>query len=329
MASARIAVIGAGISGLSCASVLQAAGVRASVLDKSDHPSGRMSTRRGDGWQCDHGAQYFTARDADFRLEVARWQRAGTASLWSPRMRVIERDRSEARESSVERFVGVPHMAAPVELLAAGLSSSMSTTVCALRRERDGWRVNSADRGWLAETFGAVLLALPAPQVVPLIRQAAPDLAELAGAVRMLGCWALMPRYDTQVDLPFDAAFVNHGPLRWLARDSSKAGRSGQETWVLHANTGWSEAHLDEEPGTVAAVLLEAFAALGAPAPKAWSAHRWRYADTARPLDEGCAWDARIGLGLCGDWIGGGKVEGAWLSGRALAHAVLQDPNFR
>ena len=25
-----------------------------------------MSTRRGEGWQCDHGAQYFTVRDARF-----------------------------------------------------------------------------------------------------------------------------------------------------------------------------------------------------------------------------------------------------------------------
>jgi predicted NAD/FAD-dependent oxidoreductase len=38
-----------------------------------------MSTRRGDGWQCDHGAQYFTARDPGFRAEVARWQAAGVA----------------------------------------------------------------------------------------------------------------------------------------------------------------------------------------------------------------------------------------------------------
>jgi hypothetical protein len=29
-------------------------------------------------------------------------------------------------------------------------------------------------------------------------------------------------------------------------------------------------------------------------------------------------------LGLCGDWLHGGKVEGAWLSGRALAQQVLK-----
>jgi predicted NAD/FAD-dependent oxidoreductase len=36
--------------------------------------------------------------------------------------------------------------------------------------------------------------------------------------------------------------------------------------------------------------------------------------------------DAVPGLdqGLCGDWLNGGKLEGAWLSGRALAQQVLQ-----
>jgi len=43
-------------------------------------------------------------------------------------------------------------------------------------------------------------------------------------------------------------------------------------------------------------------------------------------LTAGCWWDAHAGLGLCGDWLHGGKVEGAWLSGRALARCVLGTP---
>ena len=75
-----VAVIGAGLSGLSCAHALLQAGHTVHLFDKSRGPSGRMSTRRAEDahgpWQCDHGAQYFTARDAAFRAEVARWQQA-------------------------------------------------------------------------------------------------------------------------------------------------------------------------------------------------------------------------------------------------------------
>lgn len=48
-----------------------------------------MSTRHGNDWKCDHGAQYFTARHSDFRAEVARLQRVGAADLWHPRLQVI------------------------------------------------------------------------------------------------------------------------------------------------------------------------------------------------------------------------------------------------
>ena len=56
-ATPHIAVVGAGIAGLACATTLQQAGVQVSVFDKSRGAGGRMSTRRTDSWQCDHGAQ--------------------------------------------------------------------------------------------------------------------------------------------------------------------------------------------------------------------------------------------------------------------------------
>jgi len=54
-----------------------------------------------------------------------------------------------------------------------------------------------------------------------------------------------------------------------------------------------------------------------------WSqAHRWLYALVDVPLDVGCLWDADLGIGACGDWCNGARIEGAWLSGEALAGRV-------
>ena len=128
-----------------------------------------------------------------------------------------------------------------------------------------------------------------------------------------------MLRYAAPVAMPWDGAFINTGPLRWVARDSSKPGRTGPETWLLHASAEWSEAHIEDSADSVTTALLAAFAALGGPAPQAVTAHRWRYADTEPALTLGYWWDDEIRLGLCGDWLSGGKVEGAWLSGMALA----------
>lgn len=322
----HIAVIGAGIAGLSCATTLQQGGCTVRVFDKSRGPAGRMSTRRGDDWQCDHGAQYFTARDPHFRAEVARWQEAGVAGLWQPRLQVIGGAALHTLGAPVERFVGTPRMTAPASLLAEALTLRRETTIRQLQRHADGWHLFSAEHAWLNACFDAVILAIPAPQAMPLLLQTAPELATLAGSAVMRGSWTLMLQFSAPVDLPFDAAFVNQGPLRWIARDNSKPGRSGKESWTLQANAKWSEAHLDDDAGRVAATLLEAFAELGGPPPQAYSTHCWRYADSDPALDIGYAWHPDSALGLCGDWLNGGKVEGAWLSGRAIAQELLQSP---
>ena len=59
------------------------------------------------------------------------------------------------------------------------------------------------------------------------------------------------------------------GFLSWIARDSAKPGRakpgrastanSAQETWVLHASSQWSEAHVDDDKSIVSEHMLAAF----------------------------------------------------------------------
>ncbi len=322
--SAPVALIGAGLAGLSCATALQQAGIAVQLFDKSRGPSGRMSTRRGEDWACDHGAQYFTARDPRFRAELSRWQSAGVAAPWAPQLAVLGGLGRHHPDERIQRWVGQPQMTAPARWLAESLPLALTSTVSALRRDAAGrWQLQTAEQGWLDGTFGAVLLALPAPQAAALLPRQSAELAALCAQVRMRACWALMLQYEQPPELPFEAAFVNTGPLRWIARNSSKPGRSGVETWLLHAEAEWSESHLDTPPEQVAALMLQAFAEHGGPAPQRWTAHRWRYADSAPALDPGCAWQAELGLGLCGDWLHGGKVEGAWLSGLALAEALI------
>ena len=326
-----IAVIGAGLSGLSCAQTLLAAGHTVHLVDKSRGPSGRMSTRRAEDdngpWQCDHGAQYFTARNPVFRAQVARWQAAGVAAQWNARLASFDGTAWTTPHTALERFVGTPRMTSPAAWLVQELQGQATvqwqTTVSRIERTGHCWALTSAEHGLLPDKVDAVVLAVPAPQAVPLLLPIAPAGAAVAASARMRGSWAVMLRYAAPVVMPWDGAFINAGPLRWVARDSSKPGRTGQETWLLHASPQWSEAHIEDDAHAVTAALLAAFAALGGPAPRAATAHRWRYADTEAALNLGSWWDDTAHVGLCGDWLNGGKVEGAWLSGRAAAQQVL------
>lgn len=47
-------------------------------------------------------------------------------------------------------------------------------------------------------------------------------------------------------------------------------------------------------------------------------------ASGAEPVRQ-CWWDATRGLGVCGDFLGGNGVEGAWQSAQALIEEVSRD----
>ena len=61
----RIAVIGAGISGIYVAKELSKF-AQVTVFEKSRGFGGRMSTRTRDDFEFDHGAQYFTVKSNEF-----------------------------------------------------------------------------------------------------------------------------------------------------------------------------------------------------------------------------------------------------------------------
>ena len=136
----------------------------------------------------------------------------------------------------------------------------------------------------------------------------------------------VMVSFAERLDVAFGGAFVSRSPLAWVARNVSKPGRPKGECWVLHATPEWSAEQLEASPEHVAEQLLSAFAdALGRALPPVAfrSAHRWRFARTADPLGASHLWDGELGLGVCGDWTHGSRVEDAYTSGEALARALV------
>ncbi len=312
IAPKHIAIVGAGMAGLACADLLTRAGHTALLHDKGRGPGGRMSTRRlqtplGDV-AFDHGAQYFTARDPAFARLVADWSALGLVAPWP--------------QAGTEAWVGVPGMNAIVRHMAASHDVSWDSPISALvRREAGWWLIGKAGE---AGPFDAVIVAVPAEQAAAMLSLHDFSMARLALNARSQPCWTGMMVFDARLDaLP--SVVRQSGAIAWAARNSEKPDRSGPEAWVVQASPAWSGERLEDSPGRIEAQLLAALAeAAGCaiPQPVAAAVHRWRYALSAGTGD-GALWNPAIGLGVCGDWLLGPRIECAWLSGRMLAESCL------
>ena len=134
----RVAVVGAGISGLTAASRLARGGCAVTVYETGRGPGGRTSTRRagpdGAGWQFDHGAQYFSAKDPAFRAIAEEWRADGLVAEWAGTFGALDAATGtfvrEAPEGTKERWVGTPSMNA----VAKGLARRPGISLVASRR---------------------------------------------------------------------------------------------------------------------------------------------------------------------------------------------------
>ncbi|MEM9702367.1 MAG: FAD-dependent oxidoreductase, partial [Planctomycetota bacterium] len=313
----RVAVIGAGIAGLTAARTLQDAGWAVEVFDKGRGVGGRSSTRReGENGELtfDHGAQYFTVKDDRFRRYVDAWVEQGVVAKWAGRIAALERGELTFKDSA-DRYVGVPCMSSLPRHLASELSVHSRRPVAAIERAGDRWRLRLAD-GEAADGFDTVLVTAPAPQTAALL-DGLTDLADSVRTARQQASWAALLAFESDLNPPFDGIFLNDqtlpdgspNPLAWASRETSKPKRPGApDRWVLHAAPDWSEEHVDREPTDVLPDMVDAFRSLFKqatgkliPEPSFSVAHRWRYAQVAaaaladRPGE--CLFDAERSLG--------------------------------
>lgn len=321
MTQKTIAIVGAGLAGLSCAVRLTGLGHHVELFEKSRGPAGRMSTKRGDDWAADHGAQYFTARDPLFIEQVEKWQADQVVALWTPDIKVYEANQWSTFQSQDLRFVGTPAMNTPAKQLASGLLLHASQTIDALSHKDGQWFLQSAEAGAIAQGFDELILAIPGPQALALAQHLDPGIEAIAGQSNMKGCWTLMARFEQKPEVPFEAAFVNQEIISWVARNSSKPQRTGQESWTIQANPLWSQEFIELSKEDVADQMLACAKKLGLDSTGAEiSMHRWRYASGSTTATLGFYSNPALHLGMCGDWLNGGRVEGAWLSGYRLAN---------
>lgn len=294
----RIAIIGAGLAGLSAARILAGAAHIVVVFEKSRGLGGRLATRRTEFGAIDHGAPGIPD---SVPIGGETWLGAD-ASM---------------------RQTGLPGVSGLARKLTHGLAIRTQVEVQPLMRAGESWTLTDQTGVGLGE-YDRVIITAPPVQAAALAAADEGLAAEMAPA-KMSPLWTLMlafadPTGLEQEVLPLEGALSKAIPML------AKPGQMGLERWTLHASEAWSEANLELETEEAAQDLFDAFREQAdVPGePDYLSAHRWRYARVRSALGRPFVANADASLIAGGDWALGDLASHAIESGKAMAAHVLE-----
>lgn len=312
-------VIGAGLSGLTLARKLSENSSDVVLIEKSGSAGGRLSTRRSEAGNFDHGAQYLTNRAPGFAALLAQLADSGDVARWNP----------SGKDSTHPWWVGQPGMSAIGKAMACELDISYQTRATQILKQGRKFLVHTqqADADGPVYRASRVVAAVPAPQALALLAPIDPEFETLLN-VGMAPCWSAMLAFEHPLAGVSDLSRGQDGDvLGLIARNSSKPGRTG-ETFVMHATLQWSRAHVETDRETVRSSMLEAMRrqtglADNLPCPVLSEVHRWLYAFVDKPLNQDFLANSQKNLFACGDWSIGARAQAAHHSGQALADHIM------
>lgn len=322
-----IAIIGAGLAGLSAARKLAETDARVVVLEKSRGLGGRAATRRIDGIPVDHGAQFFTARSETFQSQTQAWQESGVCRVWSHGFhRAIDgRITAPDPRDAHPRYACPEGMTALAKHLAMEIDIRRSTRALGIYQRGKDFEIE-CDNG-LAIRCRHLLLTAPLGQALELVDPLLSDVDRIKLATEpMHPCFAILAENLGPVPEWKGLVIVN-GALTWIGADFTKRPEKAGPRWmVLHASGEFTRAHY-ADPITEVAERLIAEAARIDPANLGQlnfrDSHRWRYARVVQSLVGSC-YRSESGLYFAGDAFGS-TLESAWCSGRAAAELLLSN----
>ena len=332
--SLHVAVIGAGIAGLTCAQTLLSSSssspIQISLFEKST-THGRTATRDVPSiGSFDHGAPHFAASSPLFQTQVESWVKEG---LVFP---------SSEQEQEQPHYVAHPSMRSLPTHLAKGLTIHRPLLITRLEKTQGGekWALYTAE-GPVQGLYDAVVVAVPAEQSRELLASSplSSPLALPLAQVKSVPCLSLMAAWMPPLESRVRGWVKEEGVLASARRDDLKTpGRAKGERWVVHATAEYSAEHIQTEPFPKDLVVGQMLRAFGdrvgggggeLPTPAYVAVQRWLYAQTFSPASPAFGWEEKERVGACGDgWCGGeGEKEGierAWVSGRRLGEAMLR-----
>jgi renalase len=323
----KIAIIGTGLSGLTLAKKLESH-ANVTLFEKARGVGGRLSTRRTPHYEFDHGAQYFTVRDAEFQQFVDELIVAKVVERWDARFAELTESappRLTHWNTSPAHYVGVTGMNSIAKYIASSLNVKLNTCVTRIERVGGAWKLSSDQQADLG-CFDWVISTAPVKQTKALMPLSFKHLNQLQ-SITMQACYALMLGFNSPIILPWEAAMVKNSNISWISVNSCKPQRQPNATMVALSSNEWADEHIEAENTVIIASMLDEIIRLtdiDSQQIDYVDLHRWRYANAPKVELTEPLIDVSEQLAVCGDWCISGRVESSYVAAKTLASALIK-----
>ena len=327
-----IAIVGAGLSGLTIANVISD-DADVTVFEKARGVGGRMSTRYADEFYFDNGTQFFTARNKKFKQFLAPHFSSGLVQEWQGNLVTLEKGKTMVDRRWLEpHYVATPGMNNLCKKLAENIKINLNCDIAPLgEKSNQGWELFDKNGSGLGY-YDWVVSTAPPPQTIHLFDKFLPR-DSILNQSKFLASYSLMFGFHKKWVYPWMAADILNSPLEWIAVNSTKPGRNQNlTTLVVHSSNRWAETHVDDDLEKTGCFLrdeLHQILKFDVSNPDYFSLHRWRYALLDKLNDEKTKnepyYDKVLQLASVGDWCTRSRIEDTWLNAHDLALRLARD----
>lgn len=317
-----IAIIGAGLAGISAARSLREAGHEVIIFEKSRSYGGRCATRIWEGNVVDHGVQYFYRGnsvdivDQSFHEALNRLDSNLIGEIAAP----IVNELFEIEPQHSPRCYYLPGNNRLAKALAEGLPIQFEHDIASLVSDGAGWRIGE-------DYFDAVISSAPWPQSAKLFGMESVD-DELHYHRCLTAFYLIEGSPSGRAAEFYGIRDRSGGPISWTACENHKRNRIVPNETILVVQTShdFSVEHWDvtgeEWTKRLQTTLAERWSLSETRFQKRFS-HRWRFSRAQRSISPSLP----PGIYLTGDSMVTSNVRSVWRSGVETAKRVLAQLN--
>lgn len=329
----RVAIVGAGVSGLACARKLSRLGHDVVVYEKSRAYGGRCATRRVGPYTFDTGATSIAPRGK--AIEKTMLEELDTTDLIKVERPIYVHKslRVEPGHSMPPRYTYRHGNNTLGKLLGEGITIQFEHTIERFTKSAAGYELHFGTKAGIgtAGGFDALVIAIPSPQAQAILTASGAERA--IEFVHYRPCLSVLLGFAELLEHPPYHALIEpeqQHPLTWLSLESTKSpdrAPVGHTAMVAQMSPAYSRLHYESEDAVIVSATLQYLTRLyGERFAKAEVADvkRWRYSLPENIAMFGTVNPPKSTLVLAGDGLLGGRVEYAYETGVMAADRVLE-----